>query len=77
MSILDHSKVHCTVIIIFRYYVGKTPIITIADVDLAKEILVKEFDTFSDRGLAVSMVNYWTRFFELIVKNTGILPWQQ
>ena len=33
--------------------------ITIADVDLTKEILVKEFDSFSDRGMAVSMVSIY------------------
>ena len=44
---------------IFRYYVGKTPMITIADVDLTKEILVKDFDSFSDRGMAVSMVTIY------------------
>jgi cytochrome P450 len=33
-----------------RFYVGPQPRIAITDVDLLKEIMVKEFDSFSDRG---------------------------
>ena len=37
-----------------RFYVGPQPRIAITDVDLLKEIMVKEFDSFSDRGFLVS-----------------------
>ena len=36
-----------------RFYVGAQPRIAMADLDLIKEILVKEFDNFSDRGFIV------------------------
>ena len=39
---------------IHRYYVGLQPRIAISDVDLAKDIMVKEFDNFIDRGFLVS-----------------------
>ena len=35
---------------------GAYPKISVADVELAKEIMVKEFDKFSDRGLLVSVL---------------------
>jgi hypothetical protein len=34
---------------IFGYYVGSTPKVAITDVEIAKEIMVKEFENFSDR----------------------------
>ena len=37
-----------------RFYVGPKPKIVITDADLLKEIMVKEFDSFSDRGFTVS-----------------------
>ena len=37
----------------YRFYVGRQPRIAISDVDLAKDIMVKEFDNFSDRGFLV------------------------
>ena len=40
---------------IYRYYVGTQPKIVIVDANLLKEIMVKEFDTFSTRG---HMVKY-------------------
>ena len=46
---------------------GKTPTIAIADVDLAKEILVKEFDNFIDRELSVSMVNYISQCYNILL----------
>ena len=36
---------------LYRFYVGSYPRIAIADVNLAKEIMVK--DTFTDRGYSV------------------------
>ena len=38
---------------IYRFYVGSQPKITIVDVNLLKQIMVKEFDTFSTRGFPV------------------------
>ncbi|CAI8010949.1 Cytochrome P450 3A24, partial [Geodia barretti] len=35
---------------VFGYYVGTTPKVAITDVEIAKEIMVKEFENFSDRG---------------------------
>jgi cytochrome P450 len=35
---------------VFGYYVGATPKVAIADVEIAKEIMVKEFENFRDRG---------------------------
>ena len=43
-------------IILYRFYVGCYPRISVSDVDLAKEIMVKEFDSFSDRGYMVSVL---------------------
>ena len=37
-----------------RFYVGSSPWIVIADVHLAKEIMVKEFENFTDQGYVVS-----------------------
>lgn len=46
---------HCSNHYIYtRFYVGRQPRIAISDVDLAKDIMVKEFDNFSDRGFLVS-----------------------
>ena len=39
----------------YRYYLGAAPRVAIADVELAKEIMVKEFDNFRDRGFIVSV----------------------
>ena len=36
------------------YYVGAAARVTITDVELLKEIMVKEFDNFRDRGMLVS-----------------------
>ena len=38
------------------YYVGAYPNVTIADLELVKEIMVKNFDIFRDRGLLVSVL---------------------
>lgn len=35
---------------VFGFYVGSYPRVVIADLNLLKEIMVKEFDTFTDRG---------------------------
>ena len=44
--------------------------ITIADVDLAKEILVKKFDSFRDREREVSMVNILDYILYYKMKNS-------
>ena len=56
-----------------RYYVGAAPRVVIADVELAKEIMVKEFDNFRDRGLLVSInALVTTRLFqEICLYTTG------
>ena len=38
---------------IYGFYVGSYPRIAIADLNLLKEIMVKEFDTFTDRRYLV------------------------
>ena len=38
-----------------RYYVGTAPKVSISDVEVLKDIMVKEFDSFSDRGFLVSI----------------------
>ena len=38
-----------------RYYVGAAPKVAITDVEIAKEIMVKEFENFSDRGFMVCL----------------------
>ena len=43
------------IIKIGRYYLGRTPAYMISDVDLLKQILVKEFSKFPNRPLAVSL----------------------
>ena len=50
---------HCTIAIginpLHRYYIGACPKVAITDVELAKEIMVKEFDNFRDRGMIVGV----------------------
>ena len=47
---------------------GAAPRVVIADVELAKEIMVKEFDNFRDRGLIVSVnALVTTRLFQEFV----------
>ena len=35
-----------------RFYVGKKPQILISDLDILKQIMVKEFDNFSDHSVS-------------------------
>ena len=42
-----------TIFDLYRFYVGSYPRIVIGDLNLLKEIMVKEFDTFTDRGYLV------------------------
>ena len=44
---------------VYRYYVGSAPRVTVADVELLKVVLVKEFDNFHDRGWLVSASGYY------------------
>ena len=36
-------------VIFFRYYIGRKPRILITDLDILKQIMVKDFENFSDR----------------------------
>ena len=45
-----------------RYYVGSTPKVAITDVEIAKEIMVKEFENFSDRGFIVGIITKPLKF---------------
>lgn len=38
-----------------RFYIGRQAKVVIADAELLKQIMVKDFDTFQDRGFVVSM----------------------
>lgn len=58
-----------------RFYVGQNPIVVIADLDLLKEVTVKQFDHFHDRrvtpdfmdepgaprGLVFASGEYWKK----------------
>ena len=46
------------IFVINRFYLGRTPTYFIADADLLKQILVKEFTKFPNRPLAVSIKLY-------------------
>ena len=48
--------IHHVAVMYCRYYVGASPKVAVADVELAKEVMVKEFDHFRDRGLLVSVL---------------------
>ena len=48
---LDYHDPNCS------YYTGQQPYIIIADLDMFKQILVKDFDNFSDH--AVSYYRYF------------------
>ena len=37
-----------------RFYIGSMPMLKVTDVDMLKQILVKEFDSFSDRPVSVT-----------------------
>ena len=37
----------------YSYYVGAAPRLVVADMELFKEVMVKEFDSFADRGWMV------------------------
>ena len=52
--------------IIHRFYHGCCPKLVISDIELAKEIMVKEFDQFTDRGFIVSG-NYYVEFEQLLI----------
>ena len=69
-----HSSLH--VAHYFRYYVGACPKVAVADVELAKEIMVKEFECFRDRGLLVSWgcwgsIYYIMHITKCVYFNTG------
>ena len=46
---MDDIIIFCTHI---SSYIGARPVLTIADVEMLKVILVKEFDTFVDRDVS-------------------------
>ena len=48
------TSVHVySVVIIGRYYNGHMPMLAVTDVDMLKQILVKEFDAFMDRPVSI------------------------
>jgi thromboxane-A synthase len=58
--------------LIFGYYVGRMPMVNIADVEVLKEIMVKEFDTFSDRGLLRGPANVLRRGLGISLGLVGV-----
>ena len=42
----------------YRYYLGRSPAYLISDLDLLKQITVKEFSKFTNRPLGVSSSGY-------------------
>ena len=41
-----------TVMVLCRFYVGQMPHVLIADVDMLKQLLVKDFDNFMDQTVS-------------------------
>lgn len=56
-------------VFIYRFYVGSQPKINITDVNLLKQIMVKEFDAFSTRGFPVKHPQ-WMRLALLCIHIT-------
>ena len=50
-STTDFRNYHC---VSSRFYVGSCPRVVVTDVDMIKEITVKKFENFMDRGYVVS-----------------------
>ena len=46
---IECCNFHQYVVLLCRYYVGQTPQILIADVDMLKQILIKDFNNFMDQ----------------------------
>ena len=40
-------------VIVCRFYLGTVPWLVVSDLDMLKQILVKEFDSFADRPVSV------------------------
>lgn len=48
------SAINYIVLTLGRYYNGHMPMLCVTDVDILKQILVKEFDAFMDRPVSYS-----------------------
>ena len=44
---------HVILSLIFRYYNGKRPYCVVSDLDMLREIMVKQFDVFTDREVGL------------------------
>ena len=47
---------HFKLVWVCRFYLGQRPIVVIADLDLLKEVMVKQFDHFHDRPPAPDLL---------------------
>ena len=49
-----------------RFYIGTQPRIAVADVEMLKQIMVTQYDSFTDRGFLVSNLLMYDIFQQLI-----------
>lgn len=55
-----------------RYFTGRTPSIVIADTEILQEILVKQFNNFTDRAVSWAALNSRTGVRKQIIYNYSI-----
>lgn len=55
-----------------RYFTGRTPSIVIADTEILQEILVKQFNNFTDRAVSWAALNSCTGVRKQIIYNYSI-----
>ena len=55
MLIYTCASIHIF-LLAYRYYNGHMPVLSVTDVDMLKQILVKDFDIFMDRPVRILLI---------------------
>ena len=65
----------CVLLNFYRYYVGSQPYMLVSDLDMLKQIMIKDFDNFTDRLVRMFCNSHLDQItsFALYLDRTGLV----